>query len=336
MSNPVTQLLDTIAEGSVVGSFSKLGIKLRRRITDWTPLGQLDLRGRTVLVTGANSGLGYAIAEQCARNGADLRILVRSESKGRDTLDRIREAIGPVGAGAITMGYGVADLADFSSVRAFAEEFMANETRLDVLINNAGAMFPERTQVEDGIEKTIAVHVVGPFILTSALLPILSDRPADDPSRVITMASGGMYGQKLSVRHLQSPKDFKPATAYARAKRAQVVLNRKWAEHVTGGDVVFHVMHPGWAETPGVEDAMPIFNKVMGGLLRTPLEGGDTAVWLAASEDGAVQQDGIWLDREVRGEHKLPSTKADPAEEDLLWDEVVRLAGTDPTKRVTA
>lgn len=332
----LARILDNVAEASVVGSFSSLGHRLRTRLYDWAPLATYDLSGRTVLVTGANSGLGKAIATDLARLGASVRISVRSDDKGKQTVGEIVDATGNE-----DVEYGVVDLARFDQVDEFAERFVREHDRLDAVVHNAGAMFEERTEVApehtagEAIEKTIAVHVVGPFRLTTRLLPLLGDASRDlgDPARVVTMSSGGMYAERLSVRRLQSPDGYRPSQAYARAKRAQVVLNDEWAERVGARTrTVFHVMHPGWAATPGVERSLPGFNKVVGPILRDPADGGDTAVWLAAAPEGANQQrDAIWLDRRPRSTHKLPTTRHDPAEADRLWDEVVRLAGVDPT-----
>lgn len=332
--HPAARLLDTVAEASVVGSFSSLGHALRTRIYDWPALDGYDLAGRTVLVTGANSGLGKAIAEQLARLGAAVRVSVRSDDKGERTVADLVEA-----SGNPDVRYGVMDLARFDTVDAFAAQLADDHERLDAVVHNAGAMFDERTEVDaedvagTPIEKTIAVHVAGPFRLTTRLLPLLrANRGADDPARVVTMSSGGMYAEKLRVRRLESPKDYRPSLAYARAKRAQVVLTDEWARRLgDDGRVVFHVMHPGWAATPGVERSLPGFNKVVGPILREPLDGGETAVWLVADPRGKEQQhDRIWLDRRPRSTHKLPTTRHEPSEADLLWDTVVDLAGVDP------
>ncbi len=148
---------------------------------------------------------------------------------------------------------------------------VATESRLDVLIDNAGAIFPTRQVTADGIEATLATMVVGPFALVAGLLPLLEATPG---ARVIAVTSGGQYAQRLHLDDLQSASEPWDGTrAYARAKRAQVSLIREWARRVARRDVSFVAMHPGWADTPGLAAALPGFHRVMGPLLRTPARG---------------------------------------------------------------
>jgi NAD(P)-dependent dehydrogenase (short-subunit alcohol dehydrogenase family) len=170
------------------------------------------------------------------------------------------------------------------------------------------------------LELTVASQVIGPFLLTTLLLPRLREA---DPGRVITMSSGGMYASSLRVSDLQMGDDYKGSEQYARAKRAQVTLNEMWAQRVPAAEVVFHAMHPGWADTPGVRESLPTFRKIVGPLLRTPAQGVDTLVWLAADDGEPRATSGrFWLDRHQRGIHKLPSTrKSDtPERRRELWD----------------
>lgn len=316
-------VLDGALEASVIGSFTRIGPWLRRHADHWEPLEQLPGAGRTVLVTGANSGLGYATAAALVRAGAAVRLLVRNDLKGRDTRDRLR-AQDPEA----DVGWYLADLTDLDRVRAVADEIVEAEDGLDALIHNAGAMFDRRRETADGIERTIALHVVGPQVLTHGLLDALAARSG----RVIWMSSGGMYLQGLDLRRLQSPDDYRPSTAYARAKRAQVVLAEQWQRRV-GDDrgVSFHAMHPGWALTPGIEESLPMFRQVMGPLLRGATDGADTAVWLALAPEAGRTGGQFWLDRRPRTRVRWPGTGTDPATAEALWDEVERLAGREPS-----
>ncbi len=173
----------------------------------------------------------------------------------------------------------------------------------------------------------MASQVVGPFLLTHLLLDRLADSA---PSRVITMSSGGMYATGLTVSRLEmDADDYKGAEQYARAKRAQVTLTEMWAERFGDRDISFHAMHPGWADTPGVEDALPVFRKVVGPLLRTPEQGADTLVWLAADDEPLGHNGSFWLDRRRQSIHQLPTTRrTDTAERrEQLWDWVTERAG---------
>jgi NAD(P)-dependent dehydrogenase (short-subunit alcohol dehydrogenase family) len=212
-----------------------------------------------------------------------------------------------------------------------AEEIDARHDTVDVLIHNAGALTHERMEAPDGTEATVASQVVGPFLLTCRLLDQLR---RGSPGRVITMSSGGMYTAAVTVDGLLlGPDDYDGTKQYALAKRAQVTLNEMWAERVDRHEVVFHSLHPGWADTPGVEAALPTFRRVMGPLLRDPTEGADTMVWLAA-DDGAPLSTtgGFWLDRRVRPIHRLPRTRRTdtPDRRRELWEWVSERASCDP------
>lgn len=310
--------VDAMLEGSVVGSFTRIGPWVRRHTDDWTPLEDLPGTGRTVLVTGANSGLGYATAAALVRAGAAVRLLVRNDLKGEDARERLL-ARHP---GSDIEVY-VADMSDLNQVRAVAAEIRKREERLDGLVHNAGAMFRERRETAAGIERTVALHVVGPHLLTRELGDLLGA----SAGRVVWVSSGGMYTQPLSIRHLQSPSDYRPSVAYARAKRAQVVLAAEWQQRVgdtSGFDV--HAMHPGWALTPGVSESLPVFRRVMGPLLRGATDGADTTVWLCLAPEVAGRGGQFWLDRRPRSTVRLPRTGTEHHRADALWDEVERLA----------
>jgi dehydrogenase/reductase SDR family member 12 len=310
--------VDTVLEGSVVGSFTRIGPWVRRHIDDWTPLEDLPGVGTTVLVTGANSGLGYATAAALLRAGAAVRLLVRNQLKGEDARERL---LGRHPGADIDIY--VADMSDLDQVRAVAAQIREREDHVDGLVHNAGAMFRERRETAAGIERTVALHVVGPHLLTRELIDLLGA----SEGRVVWVSSGGMYTQPLSIRHLQSPTDYRPSVAYARAKRAQVVLAAQWQQRVgdaAGFDV--HAMHPGWALTPGVSESLPVFRRVVGPLLRGATDGADTTVWLCLAPQVAGQGGQFWLDRRPRGTVRLPRTGTTQHTADALWDEVERLA----------
>jgi NAD(P)-dependent dehydrogenase (short-subunit alcohol dehydrogenase family) len=299
----VTRLVDSALEVSVVGSFTSVGCNVRSKLDHWdAAAGRHDLNRRTVLVTGATSGIGLAAALRLARLGASVRFLARNEARAEDARARIVDAAG----GGADVAYDLADMSDLDAVRGFATRFAAANEKLDVLLHNAGALSRDFRRAPDGTELTLATHVLGPFLLTSLLLPALR-RAA--PGRVITMSSGGMYTQRLDLDDLEMDRShYDGRVAYARAKRAQVVLNREWARRFDRSEVVFHAMHPGWVDTPGVESGLPGFYRVMRPLLRTPDQGADTAVWLASDLEPLRSTGDFWHDRRRRGEHRLPWT----------------------------
>jgi len=314
----INSLLDTILDRTVVAGYTSVGYRVRSRT--WSPADLPALDGRVVLVTGATSGLGLAAAEGFARLGAAVWLLARSEERG----ERARAEI-VARSGNRDVQVGLCDLSDLKAVRKFAERFSGEVPRLDVLVNNAGALLGERTRSVDGIELTFATNVLGPFLLTNLLTPLLEKSA---PARIVNVSSGGMYTQRIHVEDLQSAHgEFDGATAYARTKRAQVILTEQWAERLEGSGVVAHAMHPGWADTPGLESSLPRFYGATRRLLRTPQEGADTIVWLGAAPEPARCSGGFWHDRRERPTHRVPWTRETPEDRDRLWAECERLSG---------
>jgi NAD(P)-dependent dehydrogenase (short-subunit alcohol dehydrogenase family) len=194
-------------------------------------------------------------------------------------------------------------------------------------VDNAGAIFPERRESPDAIEATLATMVVGPFVLVGGLRPLLERTGG---ARVVAVTSGGMYTQALPLDDLgYKTGTFSGPRAYARAKRAQTALAREWARRLAaaGSDVIVNAMHPGWADTPGLADTLPGFYRFMGPLLRTPAEGADTIVWLAAHPAAATMSGRLFLDRRPRPFDRFPGTRLATAERRRLWDRVVELSG---------
>jgi NAD(P)-dependent dehydrogenase (short-subunit alcohol dehydrogenase family) len=316
-------ILDGLLEAPIVPSFTRIGLETRRRLFGWRPVGSYDLTGRVMVVTGATSGLGRATAEQLAGDGATVIVIGRDPHKTARVTTELRAATANPAISAV-----IADLGDGDSVRRAAAEILAGHERIDVLIHNAGALTHERVDAPDGTEATVASQVVGPFLLTHLLLERLR---ASAPARVITVSSGGMYAAELTVDHLQmDAASYNGSKQYALAKRAQVTLNELWAERVDRRSVVFHAMHPGWADTPGVQESLPTFRRVVGPLLRDAVGGADTIVWLAADDgEPLATNGGFWLDRRQRTIHRLPTTRRSdtPERRQQLWDWVADRAG---------
>lgn len=321
-------LVDSALEFPVVPSFTKIGYAVRSRLDDWKSLDEYDLHGRTYVVTGSTSGLGRFTAEQLASRGAHVVVNGRGHDKTKQVADEIMGA-----TGSTEVSIAVADMGELDEVRAMAADLTSRFDRIDGLLHNAGALSDERQENSRGIEATIASQVVGPFLLTSLLLETLR---AAAPGRVITMSSGGMYTAALTVEDLQmSEENYGGSDQYARAKRAQVTLNEMWAEHVAASDVVFHALHPGWADTPGVEASLPTFRKIVGPLLRSSEQGADTMVWLAADDEPAMTTGEFWLDRRTRSIHKVGRTRSTdtPARRVELWNWCIEQSGADIATR---
>lgn len=318
------ELLDRALEASVAGSFSRIGYQLRRRTQGFEPLASRRSDGRTVAISGATSGLGNWAARRLGALGADLVLLVRDPVRGEATAERIRAASG-VGVDVVE-----ADLSDLASVRRAATAVAELAPRLHALIHNAGALLPGFTMTADGIEATLATHLIGPYLLTRLLLPQLEAAPG---SRVIVVTSGGMYTQPLDVDHLQmTPATFRGTLAYARAKRAQVSLVAHCAPALAPRGVGLVAMHPGWADTPGTLSALPTFHRLTAPVLRTPAEGADTMVWLATADAAVLHGGLLWLDRRPRPLHRLrrTATSDSAAERRRLVELCDRLSGEPP------
>lgn len=293
--------LDAALEATVVGSFSRVGPAVRSRLFAWDDPAT-DLGHRRCLVTGATSGIGRAIAAQLMSGGAEVTVTSRDLARARAAADELTDASPPGTA----VGAAV-DTADFDQVEALAAEVLAGGAP-HVVVHNAGALSHDPSDNGEGIETTVASHLVGPYLLTRLLRPHLPDG-----ARVIWMSSGGMYTQALDPARLGAcdPDHYNGSVAYARAKRAQVELvahlGPQWAPAVG-----MHAMHPGWVDTPGVADSLPGFHRTVGRLLRDADQGADTAVWLATTPTPPVAGQ-FWLDRRPRRRWYLPSTRTDDA-----------------------
>ena len=316
-------LIDEALEVSIVGSFSRVGFEVRRRIFGWAPFQTGALAGKTVLVTGPTSGLGRAATDALAALGARVVLVGRSEER----LSALRAEL-TASHGHDRFPIVVADMGSLASVRAAVARVVETEARLDAVVDNAGAIYPERTEGPDGIEATLAILAVAPFVMISELLPLLRRTPG---SRVISVTSGGMYTQPLKLDDLQwTSEPFDGVRAYARAKRAQVALVREWARRTRGSNPAFNAMHPGWADTPGLAESLPGFYRAMKPLLRTPAEGADTIVWLATDTAiGAADASGgkLYLDRRSRPFDRIPATRLSAAERRRVWNLIVELSG---------
>jgi dehydrogenase/reductase SDR family member 12 len=322
VSISVARLADTLLEDTVVGSFSRIGLSVRSRLLpEFAPDDRPSLTGRVVLITGATSGIGRGAATALAGLGGAVHFLARDAGRAAQAQRQIA-----ADSGNDAVSYGLADLDDLDSVRAFARDFRESHDRLDVLVHNAGTIHQDYLATDAGTELTVAGQVIAPFVLTSLLLPVLRSAA---PSRVITVSSGGMYTQRLDLETLQlPPSGYNGVTAYARAKRAQVALSREWARRLAGTGVAFHAMHPGWVDTPGLVTSLPGFHRLTRPILRSAEQGADTVVWLAAADPGLLGSGRFWHDRRPRPEYLLPWTReTDPSAPARLWDCIAESAG---------
>jgi NAD(P)-dependent dehydrogenase (short-subunit alcohol dehydrogenase family) len=203
-----------------------------------------------------------------------------------------------------------------------ARRLLEQEPEIHVLINNAAVLPVARMETAEGLETAFATDLLGPFLLTQLLIPRLQ---ASAPSRVINVSSGGMYLSGIDLGDLESEQgDYDGSRAYAQAKRGLMLLTQHWARQLEGTGVVVNAMHPGWADTPGVQNSLPGFYRLMRPLLRTAEQGADTIVWLAAAPEAGKVSGKFWLDRQPHLAAILPGTAGNRQQRERLVAELVR------------
>ncbi|MDN5745258.1 MAG: SDR family NAD(P)-dependent oxidoreductase, partial [Nocardioidaceae bacterium] len=254
---------------------------------------------------GATSGIGEAMVSSFVDLGATVHALGRNPEKVSAVVDKIRRS-----RPAADLVEEVCDVGDLDAVRSWCTDLAGRIGSLHGLVHNAGVMVPDRTETAQGHELALAVHVLGPHLMTSLLLPLLEAGSADG-GVVVWMSSGGMYsaglesspdGIEYRVDAAAGSGEYRGIRGYARTKRMQVELVEAWNEQVgpASTSVRIESCHPGWVATPGVSDSLPGFGRLMGPLLRDPAGGADTAVWLVATRPNSAGTTHFWHDRALR------------------------------------
>jgi dehydrogenase/reductase SDR family protein 12 len=301
--------LSRVVDPFIVSSFDRTGFRIHSLTFQPDDL-DVDLSGKRCIVTGANSGIGYETALALADLGAEVVLGCRSRDRGDEAVRQIR---GQTGNARVSLE--LLDVSDLGLVREAAARLASGP--VDVLVHNAGVLPDERVVTGDGLELTFATHVVGPFLLTRLLQAALEKSP---DGRVIWVSSGGMYTRRLNVDDPNwKRREYDGTIAYAETKRAQVVLSELWAEELEHTSVVVNAMHPGWADTPSVKRSLPRFHRLTRSILRTPAEGADTVVWLAASARARHRTGRFFFDREARRTYLLPFTREPSEDRRALW-----------------
>ena len=308
LQRSIGEIAGSLLDPTIVFSFDRSGFLARSLAFSPGDL-DVDLSDRRIVITGGNSGIGYETALALADLGSEVILLCRNPERGHAAAEGIRSRTGNERVAVIE-----ADLSDLGSIRRAVRSIP--DGAIDRLIHNAGVLPDREHRTSEGLEETFATHVVGPHLLTRLLVPHLE---RSDDARVLWVTSGGMYTSALDVDAMVNPPSpYDGVRAYARTKRAQVVLAELWAEELKGRAVV-HSMHPGWADTPAVRSSLPSFYRVMRSLLRTAAEGADTLVWLAASDVARQSTGALFFDRKARRTHYLPGTGESEDERLLLW-----------------
>jgi NAD(P)-dependent dehydrogenase (short-subunit alcohol dehydrogenase family) len=241
------------------------------------------MAGRTVVVTGGTSGIGLAASRTLATLGADVAIVGRNPERCASAVHEIREE---AGRGRITSH--VADLSLMREVRRLADQLIAQHPRIHVLVNNAGAYFARRQETSEGLERTFALNVLAPFLLTNLLQARLSESA---PSRIVNVSSAAHQGARVDLADLEGRRRYAGFRAYGRSKLALIVLTHEFARRLEPTRVTANALHPGFVATRfGTNNGY-----LIGGAIRvlstafgiTPNQGADTVVYLSSSPEVA-------------------------------------------------
>jgi dehydrogenase/reductase SDR family protein 12 len=261
----------------------------------------VDMGGKCVVVTGANSGLGKQVATYAASKGANVYMICRSKERGEKARTEIIESTSNQNVKIL-----LADVGELSQVKSAVEELQSNESQVDCLVCNAGVLLNEKQVTSTGTETTIASHLIGgSYLLTKLLTPQLEASAANgkDP-RVIFITSGGMYLTKMpswdvATSTAQGQK-YDPVMAYAHAKRGQVILAEELAKQNNG--ITYMTAHPGWSDTASVDDAFGSNKKYLEPL-RTTWAGAEGITWLLHAKKQILQNGSFYLDRMIEPKH---------------------------------
>ncbi|XP_070686194.1 retinol dehydrogenase 13-like [Pempheris klunzingeri] len=241
------------------------------------------LDGKTVLITGGNTGIGKETAVDLARRGARVILACRDMDRGNKAADDVRRK-----SGNDNVIVKKLDLASLQSVRQLAKDVLASEERLDVLINNAGIMRCPKWQTEDGFEMQFGVNHLGHFLLTNCLLDLLKKSA---PSRIVTVSSLAHERGQIHFDDIHSEKDYHPWRSYAQSKLANVLFTKELAQRLQGTGVTTYSLHPGVIRTElgrHLWPALPLWKKVVYTplmfLIKSPTEGAQTTIYCAVEE----------------------------------------------------
>jgi short-subunit dehydrogenase len=253
-------------------------------------------RSKTILITGATSGIGRSATFSLAGKGCNLILVGRNRVKLKSLEKELRQRNFEK-----EIHLYSCDMQDLVTVRRMCDQIKADRRKLDVIINNAGALFSEAHSIQ-GIERTTVVDLIAPWTICCMLLGQINSGGC-----IINISSGGMYGSNLNISKLKTPDvPFSGSKAYAVAKRAMHAFSTGLNAEIEPRGIRVHCMHPGWVDTPGVLNSLPKFHKITKRWLRTSFQGADTIVWLAMNNPKPGGK--FWLDRQIQPSHILKST----------------------------
>ena len=278
------------------------------------------MRGKTVVITGGTSGIGEVAAVALAKMGARIVLVARDKARGEVTLARLRDS-----APGVAHSVHYADLLRLVEMKRVAAQIADHESHIDVLINNAGALFATRRTTEDGLESTFALNHMAYFVLTDGLRERLS---ASASARIINTASAAHQRATLDFDDLQSAKSFGAIKAYSRSKLCNILFTRELARRLRGTGVTANCLHPGFVATRFGDESGALMSRVVW-LAKvfaiSPARGAQAIIYLASSPNVA-KTTGTYFYESVPA---LPSRAAqDDRSALLLWERSAALAGT--------
>ena len=279
------------------------------------------MKGKVVVITGATSGIGEVAARRLAAMGARIVLVARDAARGQESLARLAQS----GAG-VTHSIYYGDLSRISETKRVAAQIAAAEPRIDVLINNAGALFGTRQVTADNLEQTFATNHMAYFVLTLGLRESLF---AASPARVVSTASAAHQGYTLDFDDLQATKGYSAIKAYGRSKLCNILFTRELARRWSGKGVTANCLHPGFVDTRFGDGSGGLLSRVIS-VAKTfaisPEKGAETIVYLASSPDVALSGEYYYKCR--------PATPTAGARHDAaakrLWMESAKIAGIEP------
>jgi retinol dehydrogenase 14 len=254
-----------------------------------------------------------------AAMGANVVVVGRNQERGGAAVEEIKAQ-----SHNESVELMLADLSVQAEVRRLAEEFLERYDRLDVLVNNAGLVQSKRTETPDGIETTLAINHLAPFLLTNLLLGCLEQSA---PSRVITVSSEAQRWGTMDFEDMQSRRKYRGFPVYGMTKLANIMFTYELAERLDGTDVSANCLHPGSVGTnfgQNNRDAMALFFRTFKPFMRSPEQGADTLIWLASSPEVDGVSGKYFSDRK---EIEAKKVAYDPAARRRLWEISEELTG---------
>jgi NAD(P)-dependent dehydrogenase (short-subunit alcohol dehydrogenase family) len=275
------------------------------------------MAGKTVLITGGTGGIGRATAIGLASMGARVGITGRDRERAQQAASAIARDTG----GAIDVF--VADLSSQAEVRRLADEVLATYPRLDVLVNNVGGFWANRHVTADGLEHTLALNHLAPFLLTRLLLDRLV---ASAPARVVTVSSGAHSMGSIDFDDLMGARRYSGQRAYNQSKLANVMFTYELARRLRGTGVTANALHPGVTSTSfGADDpAMGFLVRLLRPFMKPPARGAETSIYLASAEEVGDVTGSYFADRKAR---KSQASSYDGATTARLWRASADLVG---------